>query len=53
MNKDLIRIERKILRYCLIKFKRYDLADSLDLFSDKDIHEMFLKIFKIYKGSDK
>ena len=53
MNKEIIRIERKILKYCLRRINRNDLVDSLDSFSDNEIHDMYLKICKIYKGSDK
>lgn len=49
MNKELIRIERKILRYCLRKIKRDDLADNLDLFNDTEIHQMYVEITRRFK----
>lgn len=49
MEKEIIRIERKILRHCLIKMKRWDLVDSIDYFSDREIHEMYLIICQKFK----
>ena len=52
MDKEIIRIERKILRYCLIKIKREDLAENLDFFNDYEIHQMYLEICKKYKEGE-
>ena len=53
MTHDLIKIESKVLRYCLKKINRIDLANNLDYLSEKDIHEVYTTLLKYYKEEKK